>query len=47
VGFIVENNGKFLFYLTPFEEQAVRWAERFKEERGTGVVGAYGFTLNL
>ncbi|MDR3210822.1 MAG: DUF3990 domain-containing protein [Planctomycetota bacterium] len=31
------------FYLTALEDQAVRWAERFKEERGTGVVSAYTF----
>jgi hypothetical protein len=31
------------FYLTPLEDQAVRWAERFKAERGVGVVNAYGF----
>lgn len=30
-------------YLTPLEDQAVRWAERFKEERGKGVVSAYHF----
>ncbi len=31
------------FYLTPFEEQALRWAERFKFEGGKGVINAYGF----
>jgi hypothetical protein len=31
------------FYLTPLEDQAVHWAERFKEERGTGVVSSYTF----
>lgn len=31
------------FYLTPLEGQAVRWAERFKEEGGTGVVSSYAF----
>jgi hypothetical protein len=31
------------FYLTPLKEQAVRWAERFKEEHGKGVVSAYNF----
>jgi hypothetical protein len=31
------------FYLTPLEDQAVRWAERFKEGRGTGIVSSYTF----
>jgi hypothetical protein len=31
------------FYLTPLKEQAVRWAERFKDAGGKGIVSAYGF----
>lgn len=31
------------FYLSSLEDQAVRWAERFKETRGKGVVSAYHF----
>lgn len=31
------------FYLTPLEEQAARWAERFKVTHGKGVVSAYHF----
>ena len=31
------------FYLTPFEDQAVNWAQRFKEERGIGVVSSFTF----
>ncbi|MDR2670595.1 MAG: DUF3990 domain-containing protein [Oscillospiraceae bacterium] len=31
------------FYLTPLEDQAIRWAERFKEEHGMGVVSSYSF----
>jgi hypothetical protein len=31
------------FYLTPLKEQAVRWAERFKDAGGAGFVTSYGF----
>jgi hypothetical protein len=31
------------FYLTPLKEQAVRWAERFKDEGGKGTVSSYSF----
>jgi hypothetical protein len=31
------------FYLTPLKEQAVRWAERFKDEGGKGIVSSYSF----
>ncbi|MDR0491525.1 MAG: DUF3990 domain-containing protein [Oscillospiraceae bacterium] len=31
------------FYLTPLEDQAVHWADRFKEERGIGIVSSYTF----
>jgi len=35
------------FYLTPIKEQAMRWAERFKKERGTAVVSSYKFLANI
>jgi len=31
------------FYLTLLEDQAVRWAERFKGKSGTGIVSSYAF----
>ena len=31
------------FYLTPLEEQAINWAQRFCRERGKAVVSAYKF----
>jgi len=31
------------FYLTPIKKQAISWANRFKNERGTSVVSAYKF----
>jgi hypothetical protein len=31
------------FYVTPLKEQAVRWAARFSETKGTGFVSEYGF----
>jgi hypothetical protein len=31
------------FYLTPLKDQAIRWAARFTEERGAGIVTSYNF----
>jgi hypothetical protein len=31
------------FYLTPLKDQALRWAERFKEEHGVGIISSYSF----
>jgi len=31
------------FYLTPLREQAVSWAQRYKQSRGTAVLSAYDF----
>jgi hypothetical protein len=31
------------FYVTPFKEQAYRWAERFKDGKGKGVISFFKF----
>lgn len=33
------------FYITPFKEQAKKWAVRFKRNRGRGVVSIYEFDI--
>ena len=33
------------FYVTPIKEQAVKWATRFKRDRGEGIVTVYRFDM--
>lgn len=35
------------FYVTPFKDQAYKWAARYKTRKGTGRVSAYKFDIDI